>query len=274
MGILYNAKTIPAGWLKPLAGWGSELAAAGMRPASVKTRRRQLAYFARESRVPTPREVTSEGLLCWCASMVWKPETRRANYSAFRSFFTWSSGEDDNPALVLPAVRRAQGVPRPIPDDLWRESVARSDDRTRLILQLAGLMGLRRTEISQTHSRNLLGGPSLLIDGKGGHQRIIPVPNCFARELGDALTSADGWLFPGGHEGHLGPERVAKLARQALPEGWGLHTCRHRFATTVYAACHDLLVVQQLLGHASVATTQRYTAIPDDAVRRAVNLAA
>lgn len=274
MGTLYNAKTTPQGWQQPLTGWINDLAAAGMRPASIKTRRRQIAFLARDSRIPTPREVTSEGLICWCAARPWQAETRRTNYSAFRSFFGWTSGDTDNPADALPAVHRDQGVPRPIPDDLWHEAIHHSDERTRLILQLAGRMGLRRTEISQIHTSDLLGGPSLLIDGKGGRKRIVPIPRGFVRELRGALDRADGWLFPGGHEGHLGAERIAELAHRALPQGWGLHTCRHRFATAVYSTCHDLLIVQQLLGHASVATTQRYTAIPDDAARQAVNLAA
>jgi len=274
MGTLYNAKTTPEGWQQPLSGWSNELAATGMRPASIKTRRRQITFFARDSRIETPHDVTSEGLLDWCAARPWQPETRRTNYSAFRSFFAWTAGPAENPAAALPAVHRGQGVPLPIPDLLWREAITTADERTRHILRLAGMMGLRRTEISEVHTADLIGGPSLLVHGKGGRQRIVPVPTAFATDLTDALSAAAGWLFPGGHEGHLGPERIAELARQALPEGWGLHTCRHRFATTVYARCHDLLVVQRLLGHTSVATTQRYTAIPDDAARHAVNLAA
>jgi site-specific recombinase XerD len=55
-----------------------------------------------------------------------------------------------------------------------------------------------------------------------------------------------------------------------LGPGWTAHSLRHRFATRAYAGERDLLTVQQLLGHSSVATTQRYTQIPDDALRRAV----
>lgn len=56
---------------------------------------------------------------------------------------------------------------------------------------------------------------------------------------------------------------------ELLPGRWTAHTLRHRFGTVTYAADHDIRAVQELLGHASVATTQIYTAVPDDAKRRA-----
>ena len=63
------------------------------------------------------------------------------------------------------------------------------------------------------------------------------------------------------------------MVNDQLPKPWTLHGLRHRFATAVYRATRDIIVVQQLLGHASVATTQRYLAFTDDSLRAAVNLA-
>jgi len=66
---------------------------------------------------------------------------------------------------------------------------------------------------------------------------------------------------------------VGRIMSDALGgprSGWTAHTLRHRFATRAYAGDRDILSVQQLLGHSSVATTQRYTAPPDDALRKAV----
>ena len=65
----------------------------------------------------------------------------------------------------------------------------------------------------------------------------------------------------------------APLAR-TLPDAWTTHTLRHRFASAAYAADRDIRAVQELLGHASVSTTQIYTAIPAEAARRAVASAA
>jgi site-specific recombinase XerD len=81
-------------------------------------------------------------------------------------------------------------------------------------------------------------------------------------------------VFPGQVNGHLTSGYVSKLVSDALPPGWTAHTLRHRFASVAYSADRDIRAVQELLGHASVATTQIYTAIPKDALRRAVNAAA
>lgn len=55
-----------------------------------------------------------------------------------------------------------------------------------------------------------------------------------------------------------------------MPEGWSMHKLRHRFATKAYAGSRNLRAVQEALGHASVATTQRYTAVSGTEVRAAV----
>ena len=88
------------------------------------------------------------------------------------------------------------------------------------------------------------------------------------------FACAGGWAFPGQDSGHLSPPWVGKLAGRLLPAGWTLHTLRHRFASRAYAGTGDLIAVQQLLGHASVATTQRYVQPPQDSLRRAVHAAA
>jgi len=87
-----------------------------------------------------------------------------------------------------------------------------------------------------------------------------------------------GWFFPNGRGGHLTPAHTGKLLRIALSGSAEAgrvtgHQLRHRFATRAYLATGDLLSVQQLLGHASPATTQRYV-LGDSARRRAVAAAA
>jgi integrase len=105
------------------------------------------------------------------------------------------------------------------------------------------------------------------VTGKGGKERRIPAHPIIA----DALRALPrGYVFPGVDAGHLSPDRVGRLMAAALPGDWTAHSLRHRFATRAFAGQRDLLTVQQLLGHASVATTQRYTQVPDDALRRAV----
>jgi integrase/recombinase XerC len=89
-------------------------------------------------------------------------------------------------------------------------------------------------------------------------------------DLAAAIAGADGWLFPGDENGHLSPRWVGKLMAGALPDHWTAHTLRHRFATRAYRGSRNLRAVQVLLGHSSVATTERYTAVDNDEIRAAM----
>ena len=83
-----------------------------------------------------------------------------------------------------------------------------------------------------------------------------------------------GYAFPGADDGHLSPRWVGKIVAELLPGTATMHQLRHRFATRAYAVDRDVLTVQQLLGHASPATTQRYVVVPPEAGRRTVLAAA
>ncbi|WP_428833619.1 tyrosine-type recombinase/integrase [Leucobacter alluvii] len=160
-------------------------------------------------------------------------------------------------------------------DRQYHRALTRGDDRTRLILRLAGECGLRRGEIATIHTgRDLiedLVGWSLIVNGKGEKQRLVPLPMGLASRL---LAADRGWLFPGAVQGHISVEWVGRLASQVLEEGWTLHTLRARFATRAYQIDHDVFAVQELLGHASPETTQRYVKTDSARLRRLVDLVA
>lgn len=103
---------------------------------------------------------------------------------------------------------------------------------------------------------------------------MIPISDDLATEI-RRTAAANGFLFPGQDNGHLSPHHVGKLVADALPGGWSMHKLRHRFATRAFRyGGRNILAVQQLLGHSSVATTQRYTAVDGDEIRTAAMAAA
>lgn len=269
---------ISSAWAKALDQWELVLRAGGRSERTVETRIRHMRQVARGLTLEDPDMVTADGLLEWCGRQEWAAETRHAYYASIRGFFSWRARHrGDDPSLVLPHVRRSRGAPRPVPAHVLGEALAAASGRDRLILSLAASAGLRASEIAQVHRDDLvddLAGRSLLVRGKGGRVRAIPLPDWLATEVETACTcSRDGWAFPSKYGGHLSGAYVSKLGARALPATWSLHTLRHRFATAAYGADRDLLAVQRLLGHASVETTQRYAEPPHNALRRAINSA-
>lgn len=81
--------------------------------------------------------------------------------------------------------------------------------------------------------------------------------------------TGDGWCFPSPAGAHLTDDHIGRLIARALPESWTAHTLRHRYATRVYRGSRNLRAVQQLLGHESILTTERYVAVHDDEIRAA-----
>ncbi|WP_236995101.1 tyrosine-type recombinase/integrase [Gordonia phthalatica] len=130
---------------------------------------------------------------------------------------------------------------------------------------------MRRGEVAQVHPGNDLvwdaNGWSLVVHGKGMKQRILPVPD----DLASALQSVDdGFLFPSPTGGHLSAHWVGTLVSRALADGTTMHQLRHLCATEIHNETHDVRLVQTLLGHASLATTQRYLAVDESRMRDAL----
>lgn len=96
---------------------------------------------------------------------------------------------------------------------------------------------------------------------------LTPLYAKFGKQL---LAHPPGPIFPGRVNGMISPAYVSKLLSAVLPEGVTGHKLRHRFATRAYRnSNHNLRAVQQLLGHASIATTQVYTEVDSDELRQA-----
>lgn len=265
----------PAGW--PIPQHLEYLAAQGLANGTRKLRSSQLRRIARGVGKPL-HQVTPEDLIAWFAAREWSLDTRRSHRAAIRHFCDWAVDEghiDVSPARRLPRVKASIARPRPAGEDVVHDALDTLDGRTRLMVRLAAFAGLRACEIARVHRRDLqqdLVGWSLRVVGKGGRLRDVPLDETTARLI---RGSAAAWLFPGRIDGHLSAHYVSKLLSRALPNGVTGHMLRHRYASAAYArGGRDLLAVRDLLGHASVATTQIYTALPNDAMRTAARAAA
>lgn len=224
----------------------------------------------------SPWEVNSTDLLHWGSSFSWKPETRRQAYSSVRKFYSWAHGAgyvDINPALQLPRVKESQPAPHPCPEEMMKAAIANAPADVALMMSLASYLGLRRGEVARVNILDViedLSGYTLIVHGKGGKTRTVPMDVCLAHDVIEvASKNIGGWLFPG-KTGHITPGTVGKKVAKALPDGWTMHSLRHRFGTVAYHETRDIMAVQKILGHSSPKTTQRYIAIDAERLRTVV----
>lgn len=266
-----NKISAPVPWRNSIEGWTDTLRAAGLSAQTIKSRRYKMVHLAALLMPSGPEDVTTEQIVQAFARQQWKPETRKAYRNTISSFFRWlhkSGRRSDDPSLDVPRVKKPHAHPRPCPDRYIAAAMEMATSSERLMIRLGAECGLRRGEIARVHSDDVVAdsaGRSLIVRGKGDKQRIVPLPD----DLAGIIMDARGYLFPGRFGGHVEESYIGDHISRLLPDGYAAHTLRHRFATTAYAATHDLFVVAELLGHESVETTEHYVAMPDGRLRAA-----
>lgn len=280
-------KSRAGAWREAITDFLAFLRAGGRSVGTIRMRRWQLTDLS--ELYTDPWLVTGDDLVTWLSRPDLSAEYRRTLRGSVRMFYAWAvkTGRTDrNPAADLDPIRVPRGLPRPIPLAALQEALSGADDRQRLILLLGACAGLRRAEIAELRFSDLIAG-QLLVRGKGGVQRLVPLHPTLRQELdaerarramghhgsgfGGEFLTVDGPIFPSARSPQpLTPYRVGELAAGCLPAGWTLHTLRHRFASQAYAAQRDLRAVQELMGHSKPETTARYAAVPDGAKLAAV----
>lgn len=266
-----NKISAPVPWRKSIEGWTDTLKAAGLSAQTIKSRRYKMVHLAALLMPSGPKDVTTEQIVQAFARQQWKPETRKAYRNTISSFFRWlhkSGRRSDDPSLDVPRVKKPHAHPRPCPDRYIAAAMEKATSSEKLMIRLGAECGLRRGEIARVHSDDVVAdsaGHSLIVRGKGDKQRIVPLPD----DLANTVMETQGYLFPGRFGGHVEESYIGDHISRLLPDGYAAHTLRHRFATTAYAATHDLFVVAELLGHESVETTEHYVAMPDGRLREA-----
>ena len=266
----------PETWVSAAADWCDWLRAAGRPTTTVRLRLYQISRLG-EWVGCGPWDVRGDDIVTWLSSSGWSRETMRSHRAAVAGFYGWAVRRgwiECDPTLDVPAIHPSRHAPRPAPDEVVSEAMRIADERTRLMVELASRCGLRRGEIATIATSDLvrdLDGWSLMVRGKGDKDRLVPLPDDVARAI---RRCGPGWVFPGRDHGHLSAARVGELVSAVLPDGWTCHTLRHRFATRAYWASHDLLAVQDLLGHSKPETTRVYVLTDPSRLRVVMDAAA
>lgn len=204
--------------------------------------------------------------------------------SALKAFIAYAreqAGDPDPAAPRLTGPRLKKGLPRPVtPDEAVNiaelvEGLAAKDwigARDRAVLLLLYGAGLRIAEALSLTGRDRDPGEVLRVTGKGGKQRVVPVLPIVRAAVADYaaacpfLLAPNEPLFRGEKGGPLSPGMVQRAMAQArralgLPDTATPHALRHSFATHLLSAGADLRSLQELLGHASLGSTQIYTRV-------------
>lgn len=217
--------------------------------------------------------------------------TAARRLSALRQFFRFLLTDRvraDDPTALLDTPR----LPRPLPKYLSEAEVdallaaARGRSGAQGALALAALeilyaTGLRVSELLALPRTALArAGEMLMVRGKGGRERIVPLSDAAriaAARLGSFQPADARWLFPGRDPSHAMTRQGFALLLKHLAFEAGLdparvspHVLRHSFASHLLAHGADLRSLQMLLGHADIATTQIYTHVLDERLRRIV----
>ncbi len=203
----------------------------------------------------------------------------------FLAFVADQAGTDATAALSARGPKYRRKLPRPLSEAAAQDIIAVVGDQARAewvaardmaIVTLLYGSGLRISEALGLTGRAHPLPDVLRITGKGGKERLVPTLPATAQAVTRYAAlcpfelTADAPLFRGARGGPLNPRLVQKVMEQArlqmgLPATATPHALRHSFATHLLAAGGDLRAIQELLGHASLSTTQAYTAV--DAAR-------
>lgn len=204
--------------------------------------------------------------------------------SAVKSFYRWlAEREGFEPTAVLStrAPKFQKKLPRPLSEDAAREMIdtvgqqSQKDwvgARDMAVVTLLYGCGLRISEALSLTGRDLPLGEAMRIIGKGGKERVVPVLPVARQVVATYVKlcpfemEPNASVFRGARGGALNPRLVQKVTEQArlqlgLPATATPHAMRHSFATHLLSAGGDLRAIQELLGHASLSTTQAYTSV-------------
>jgi integrase/recombinase XerD len=228
------------------------------------------------------------------------PRTLARRISAMRQFYKFLLLEGirhDDPTAELDTPRLGRPLPKILSETEVKALIDAAqgwlgDEGIRLgcIVELLYATGLRVSELVTLPAAAARRDPRfLIVSGKGGKERVVPLSEPARAALGRYLecrenflpdTRPSRWLFPSrGRAGHLTRQRTGQLLKELAakagldPDRLSPHVLRHAFASHLLDHGADLRSVQQMLGHADIATTQIYTHVETERLRKLVESA-
>jgi site-specific recombinase XerD len=230
-------------------------------------------------------ELRREHIVAWERTIGWqRPASRRAYISTVRTFCRWAIDSDlldVDPTARLGRVREPRRLPRALSDaQMARLRLVLPDRRARLIVALMGRLGLRCAEVAglSVEDYDTVRG-SVFIRGKGDNERLVAVPRDVAALLAAQVRGRTSGPVLDGTAATLSRQVAGWMDAAGLKsgpyDGMSAHALRHTAASDAFDRCANVRTVQELLGHANIATTDRYLRRADlDAQRAALELGA
>lgn len=263
-----------------LQDWMLWQLAARLSDVTVSERIRVVSEFADEIQC-APARAEPIDVIRWLGHHTeWSASTAATYHSYLRAWFKWLCIMDhraDNPMVKLRAPRYPQRFARPVSDDdLIILLTTNMHHRTRVMILLAALAGLRVSEIARVRGEDIdISTPKIYVFGKGRTKNWLPLHPLLVDVALDMPRR--GWWFPANSRrpgDHVHSKSVSDIIGNTMRRSdvrGTPHSLRHWIGTTLLDDGADLRTVQELLRHASVATTQIYTKIPDVRRHEAIN---
>ncbi|MCX8509536.1 MAG: site-specific tyrosine recombinase XerD [Rhodobacteraceae bacterium] len=254
---------------------------------------------------PLVQQADIEAYLVSCDANGLSRATRARRLSAIRQLYRFAYEEgwrSDNPALRLTGPGRARHLPKTLAEaEVTRLLAAAADcgrspaekQRNLCLLELLYATGMRVSELVSLPVQAVRGDPQMiLVRGKGEKERMVPLSGPARAAITAWLAARDAdedaarrtrhtppsrFLFPArGVDGHMTRQVMHRLLKEIAlraglpPDAVTPHRMRHAFATHLLAGGADLRVIQTLLGHADIGTTEIYTHVLEDRLKELV----
>lgn len=264
--MITSGDNLPVHDLQQIDAYLHHLKLIGRSPKTITTYRCALRSAA--AALPAGLCAEADEIIEWIAGH--RSASTRATYAgALGGFYRWAIRKGRitrDPMLELDRPRRPRRLPRPVTHDQLRVILSQAREPVRLWSKVAAYAGARCVEISRL-DRDDITETVTYLHGKGDKQRVVPTHP----ELWAAVRELPPGPVAGGRDAHAVSDRCAdEYARLGL-RGVTAHRLRHWFGTyALEATGGNLRAVQELLGHASVAQTQLYTAVSDTVIRSGV----